>query len=168
MLATYQSRARKWHGRIPQPQLMGDNDQMTQVGRPPLSALGELLINRMGEVGMTRQRDLSIAAGVSPSSIHRVMFGTMRPGVDVLHRIAQALDLNPDQLVKFVYGSRPGPGEPDRPTLHPRVAELQRMLDPESPLTDEDRKLLEILVDRIMDPHRRDMRRAVLPIDRRP
>ena len=58
----------------------------------------------------------------------------------------------PDQL-----GVDPAPAAPV--TLHPLASELSRILADDSPISSEDRQALANVLDRLLDPYRRQFRR---------
>lgn len=128
---------------------------------------GRYLKTRMEQVGYRRKVDLADAAGVSPSTITRLFsVPTYRPDVENVRKLAAALQVGPDQLMAGMAGEATTPAE--APQLHPLAAELGRMLAADSPLPVSTRLVQEVLVDRALEPARREMRTAgdlVLPED---
>ncbi len=125
------------------------------------SRLGGYIARRMRELGMTRQVELVHASGLSESLISRIFTQpNYFPNHESLEQLARGLQVRKRDLILFAYDL-----EDDEPTpeiaenIHPLAVELSRMLDPESPLTDDDRNALNIIIDRVIAPHRRDMRR---------
>ncbi len=122
-----------------------------------VTPLGRLVLDRMAEIGMTQQNDLAARSGVANSTISRLLYTEQRRAhIPTLRRLAEGLDLDANALVAFVYdGDAAVPGE----VPHPLAAEITRMLAPDSPLPDEERALLVALLDRVVAPSRRLMRR---------
>lgn len=117
---------------------------------------GRYLQQRMTALGYTTKVDLARAASVSPSTITR-LFGNpdYRPDVGAMRGLATALKVDHNTLVSAIYG--------DAPTLvptslDPLAAELDRMLAPTSPLSDESRNALRNLAEYVIDRHRAEMR----------
>jgi AcrR family transcriptional regulator len=131
---------------------VGDTETTTPAGR--------YLQQRMDALGFKAKVDLARAADVSPSTITR-LFGRAdyRPDVDVMRRLARGLQVEHDDLVAAIYGEQPEPAPTSQPPL---AAELGRLLADDSPLAEETRLVLTVLVDRVLDLGRRQARTAML------
>lgn len=110
------------------------------------------------------QAELARRTGVGQASISRWIYKPGRPEPEKLQLLADTLGIKYDDLLALAGYGRPSqnavgvPARP-RPELIPLAAELSAMLQAESPLTDDDRAYIENVVDRIIDPYRRAMRR---------
>jgi transcriptional regulator with XRE-family HTH domain len=64
--------------------------------------IGEAIRQRRGELGIT-QEDLATAAEVAPTSVVRLENGEIRrPRVGTIQRLSEALDMDPQELLRFV------------------------------------------------------------------
>jgi transcriptional regulator with XRE-family HTH domain len=135
--------------------------------------LGYHLLRVMGEAGYTRVAPFARAAGISGSTMHRVIHGDSgRPDTDTLLRIAYALaKVAPDpdepepavvteihQELLAVAGYRIGASTPTR-TYDPLALEIDDLLGDGSTLPETDRDLLRTMIDRLISPYRRRGRR---------
>jgi transcriptional regulator with XRE-family HTH domain len=134
--------------------------------------LGELILSRMTDLGMQRQVDLVRASttiapsigldtGISDSTVSRLIYtDDYMPDRDTLALLARTLRVDFDELVLFVFrgaeGQKPAVvGE----QIHWLAAELNRILTDDSPEHADDRAAIEDLVDRVIEPTRKWMRR---------
>jgi hypothetical protein len=114
----------------------------------------------MADVGMVKQVDLVRASGTDPatgrpriseSTVSRLILSEEYiPNRDTLVALADALRVDPKALVLFVFelGDTPAAQQP----LHPRAAEVDRLLGPASRLTDEDKTLYDTMIGRLIEP----------------
>lgn len=142
------------------PLLNVDESELIAAAYPPAAAaerqpteFGMYLLELMAAKGMTSTQ-LRAATGVSTSTITRLIYGAMTPDPQLLERLAEGLGVPADDLVsRWTGGLKP-------PESLPAIAaELARMLQPTSPLSDDDRQFLETMVDRLVGPYRKMMRR---------
>ena len=99
------------------------------------------------------------AVGTDPSVVLRWLSEEQRPTIRSIERIAPILGKTINELVLAAYPDRVnGPRTEQRPT-HPLVHELARMLADDSPIPEPDRNALETVLDRMLDPYRKVMRR---------
>ncbi len=127
-------------------------------GPRELTPLGQLILRRMAELGMSQQQDLATRAGIANSTISRLLYVEQRRAhIPTLRRLAEALDIDPDGLTAFVYGD--AANVHTDAALPPLAVEIGRMLAPDSPLPTEERDLLAALLDRVVAPSRPLMRR---------
>ncbi len=118
---------------------------------------GHHLLELMADAGFSRQLDLVAASGVSASTVSRLIYsGEYRPDMRTFERLGDALGVAATDLFAAHAGEVHPPVVGDLPPL---AAELAGMLHPDSPLADEDRLMLQTVIDRLIDPHRRVMRR---------
>lgn len=99
------------------------------------------------------------AVGTDPSVVLRWLSEEQRPTIRSIERIAPVLGKTINELVIAAYPDRlNGPRADLRPT-HPIVHELARILADDSPIPEPDRRALETVLDRMLDPYRKVMRR---------
>jgi transcriptional regulator with XRE-family HTH domain len=121
------------------------------------SRLGRYVWQRMGELGMRKQLDLVHEPGLSKSTVSRILRDDdFRPHVDTLRVLAERLDVDANELILFVHGEAE-PAAAGAP-IHPRAAELNRMLAADSGLPPAEREQLDALTDRVMALYRQHMR----------
>lgn len=136
---------------------------------------GYRLLKLMSDAGL-KPAQLARAAGTSGSTITRLVYGGVgRPDSDTLGKVARALveaelpagtppgDLSTaveDKHNELLHaaGYRIG-AAPAPPATHRYAVELDQMIGAGTPLSDEDVRFLEVMVDRLMDPYRRKLRR---------
>jgi transcriptional regulator with XRE-family HTH domain len=99
------------------------------------------------------------AAGTDPSVVLRWLSGEQRPTIRSIERIAPVLGRGINEIVVAAYPDRVG-GPPPAPPVTPAIVhELGRILAPDSPIPEADRKALEAVLDRMLDPYRKVLRR---------
>jgi transcriptional regulator with XRE-family HTH domain len=99
------------------------------------------------------------AVGTDPSVVLRWLSEEQRPTIRSIERIAPVLGKSINELVVAAYPDRLAGPPPSAPPVHPLVHELARMLADESPIPRDDRAALETVLDRMIEPYRRLMRR---------
>ncbi|HKT02357.1 MAG TPA: helix-turn-helix transcriptional regulator [Rugosimonospora sp.] len=100
------------------------------------------------------------AVGTDPSVVLRWLSGEQRPTIRSIERIAPVLGKTINEMVLAAYPDRLG-GDTQAvvPQLHPMAYELGRMLAADSPIPQGDREALETVLDRMLEPYRKLMRR---------
>jgi transcriptional regulator with XRE-family HTH domain len=99
------------------------------------------------------------AAGTDPSVVLRWLSEEQRPTIRSIERIAPVLGRSINELVVAAYPDRLAEPRAELPTAHPLVHELGRMLSDDSPIPGPDRQALETVLNRLLDPYRKEMRR---------
>src|ERR1700761_1193938 len=99
------------------------------------------------------------AVGTDPSVVLRWLSEEQRPTIRSIERIAPGLGRSINELVRAAYPDRLSGPEPEVPATHPLVHELARMLADDSPIPRADREALETVLDRLVDPYRKVLRR---------
>jgi transcriptional regulator with XRE-family HTH domain len=99
------------------------------------------------------------AVGTDPSVVLRWLSEEQRPTIRSIERIAPVLGKSINELVVAAYPDRLGISAPEIQAAHPLVHELARMLADDSPIPERDRHALETVLDRMIDPYRKVMRR---------
>ncbi len=106
--------------------------------------------------------ELSRRSGVDTATIGRWIRGETRPSTDRLRLIGPVLGVEYGALLTLAgYGapSEPAPAVVAAPQIDDLALELDAMLNPNSPLDDERRQRLRMLVDALMEVERAGMRR---------
>ncbi len=115
--------------------------------------LGDIILKRMKDLGYRRQADLARAANLGPELISRAITKPLKPDIPTLRALAGALALDPNDLIAFVHRTddeRDTPAvRPTTPALDPDIAETNRLLRPDSPLTDDQRDELRAFLRRL-------------------
>lgn len=132
---------------------------MSQLGEP--HGFGAYLREAIQAGGFTTPTQFARAAGTDPSVVLRWISGEQRPTIRSIERIAPLLGKTINEMVLAAYpdqlGVDPAPAAPV--TLHPLASELSRILADDSPISSEDRQALANVLDRLLDPYRRQFRR---------
>lgn len=97
--------------------------------------------------------------GTDPSVVLRWLSEEQRPTIRSIQRIAPVLGKTVNEMVLAAYPDRLGTAAAPVPQVHPLAHELGRMLDEGSPIPLADRQALESVLDRMLDPYRKIMRR---------
>jgi transcriptional regulator with XRE-family HTH domain len=118
------------------------------------TGFGAYLKEAIRDAGFPTPTHFARAAGTDPSVVLRWLSEEQRPTIRSIDRIAPILGRTINELVRAAY--------PDRlaaPAESPLVAELGAMLAGDSPLDEADRQALETMLDRLIEPYRKAMRR---------
>jgi transcriptional regulator with XRE-family HTH domain len=99
------------------------------------------------------------AVGTDPSVVLRWLSEEQRPTIRSIERIAPVLGRSINELVRAAYPDRLSDPVPEVPVVHPLAHELARMLADDSPIPQADRAALETVLDRLLDPYRKVLRR---------
>jgi transcriptional regulator with XRE-family HTH domain len=99
------------------------------------------------------------AVGTDPSVVLRWLSEEQRPTIRSIERIAPVLGKSINELVRAAYPDRLNGAVPEVPAVHPLVHELARMIADDSPIPQADRAALETVLDRLLDPYRKVLRR---------
>jgi transcriptional regulator with XRE-family HTH domain len=99
------------------------------------------------------------AVGTDPSVVLRWLSEEQRPTIRSIERIAPVLGKSINELVVAAYPDRLGGPPPALPAAHPLVHELARILADDSPIPGPDRQALETVLDRLLEPYRKALRR---------
>lgn len=124
---------------------------------------GEFLRLQMIRAGNLRPADIERETGLDASLVGKWMRDKARPSPVNLARLAPAIDVAlPELLARsgHVAHAEFGTAEPPEvEEIDPLVVELSRMLDPNGGLSADKRHELATLVDRVISPYRRDLRK---------
>ena len=99
------------------------------------------------------------AVGMDPSVVLRWLSGEQRPTIRSIERIAPVLGRSINELVLAAYPDRLAGPPPAAPAMHPLAHELARMLADDSPIPRADREALQTVLDRMIEPYRKLLRR---------
>lgn len=131
---------------------MGQHDQ--SVG------FGDYLRDAIHAAGFATPTQFARAVQTDPSVVLRWLSEEQRPTIKSIERIAPALGKSINELVLAAYPDRlNGPAPAALPAAHPLVHDLARMLADDSPIPRADREALETVLDRMLEPYRRLLRR---------
>jgi transcriptional regulator with XRE-family HTH domain len=106
--------------------------------------------------------ELARRSGIDAATLSRWIRNESRPTPDKLRLVAPALRIDYSQLLSLAgYGAPTDAATVAVPVKEtdPLAAELDRMLDQNSPLGEERRQRLRLIVDQVMEPERKLMRR---------
>jgi transcriptional regulator with XRE-family HTH domain len=99
------------------------------------------------------------AVGTDPSVVLRWLSEEQRPTIRSIERIAPVLGKTINEMVLAAYPDPRNGQQATLPQLHPLAYELGRMLADDSPIPVEERSALASVLDRMLDPYRKLMRR---------
>ena len=125
----------------------------------PESGFGGYLKEAIRAARFSTPTHFARAAGTDPSVVLRWLSGEQRPTIRSIERIAPVLGRSINELVVAAYPDRVGGPQPQPAVTHPLVHELGRILAPDSPVPEPDRAALEAVLDRMLDPYRKVLRR---------
>lgn len=158
-------------GHIPRPRRSSERtaDDVTSIrvriqpsgpDEPPHRAFGQWLERHMAlqDPPVTRN-ELARRVGISPSSLSRWINGHVRPEHDKLETLARVIGADLDDVLARAGYGRPATEITSLQLAHPLALEIDLMLANNSPLSRADRDMLEKIIDRMIDPHRKVMRR---------
>lgn len=104
--------------------------------------------------------DFARRAGVSSSAVSRWVAGTVIPTVPTLEKIAPYLRLPAAALISIAYpGTGSNAGGPATKLHHPLALDVDRLLGEESPVPEDERATLATLLEHVVSPYRRHLRR---------
>jgi transcriptional regulator with XRE-family HTH domain len=122
---------------------------------------GDYLRDAIHAAGFATPTQFARAVNTDPSVVLRWLSEDQRPTIRSLERVAPKLGKTINEMVGAAYPDRLG--EASRPpgvtTLHPLGYEVGRMLASDSPISVEEREALLAVLNRMLEPYRRDMRR---------
>lgn len=119
---------------------------------------GLYLLKGMAAAGVTSQRDLARRAVVSNSTVTRLIYGEGAPDRETLEKVAAALGLDYGEMLARAGHGRPAGGQ-EQISIHPRAVEVDLLLSSDSPLSEQDRRYLDDMIERLVAPYRRYLRR---------
>jgi transcriptional regulator with XRE-family HTH domain len=126
---------------------------------PPEPGFGGYLKEAIQAARFPTATHFARAVGTDPSVVLRWLSGEQRPTIRSIERIAPVLGRSINEIVVAAYPDRVGGPAPAPPVSHPLVHELGRILAPDSPVPEHDRVALEAVLDRMLDPYRKVLRR---------
>jgi len=102
------------------------------------------------------------AVGTDPSVVLRWISEEQRPTIRSIERISSILGKSMNEMVLAAYPDRLGLPVATVAQTHPLARELDMMLSEQSPIDVADREALASVLDRMLDPYRKLMRRRRL------
>src|SRR5262249_28032597 len=130
------------------------------AGSMAVTGFGAYLREAILAAGFPTPTHFARAAGTDPSVVLRWLSEEQRPTIRSIERIAPVLGVGINELVLAASPDRLNGAAPSAPTVtHPLVHDLARLLADDSPVPRADRQALEIVLDRMLEPYRRLLRR---------
>ena len=131
---------------------------MDQDGPP--TGFGAYLRDMIHAAGYPTPTHFARAVDTDPSVVFRWINEEQRPTIRSIEKIAPVLGKTINEIVMAAYPDRLGvkPRDPSE-SLHPLAYELGRMLAKDSPIPQGDREALESVLEHMIDPYRKMMRR---------
>jgi transcriptional regulator with XRE-family HTH domain len=122
---------------------------------------GDYLRNAIHAAGFATPTQFARAVNTDPSVVLRWLSEEQRPTIRSLERVAPALHKSISEMVGAAYPDRLGEADrrPAGAHLHVLGYEVGRILATDSPISAEDRDALIAVLNRMLEPYRRDMRR---------
>jgi len=126
---------------------------------PPAAGFGVYLKEAILAARFPTPTHFARAVGTDPSVVLRWLSEEQRPTIRSIERIAPVLGKSINELVLAAYPDRLDVPARDVAETHPLVHELARLLADDSPVPRADREALETVLDRMLDPYRKVLRR---------
>ena len=121
---------------------------------------GDYLRDAIHAAGFATPTQFARAVNTDPSVVLRWLNEEQRPTIRSLERVAPTLRKSINEMVSAAYPDRLGDGaRPALATLHPLGYEVGRILANDSPISAKDRDALLAVLNRMLEPYRRDMRK---------
>jgi transcriptional regulator with XRE-family HTH domain len=130
---------------------------MSQYGGP--IGFGAYLRDAIYAAGFTTPTQFARSVGTDPSVVLRWISGEQRPTIRSIERIASVLGRSVNEIVLAAYPDHLGRQTTSATPIHPLAYELGRILADDSPVPAAEREALITVLDRLLDPYRRDLRR---------
>ncbi|MFG1608622.1 helix-turn-helix domain-containing protein [Actinoplanes sp. NPDC049265] len=126
---------------------------------PPPSGFGPYLKEAIHAAHFPTPTHFARAVGTDPSVVLRWLSGEQRPTIRSIERIAPVLGRSIHEIVVAAYPNRVSDEPPPIAAAHPLVHELGLILADDSPVPAADRVALATVLDRMIDPYRKVLRR---------
>jgi transcriptional regulator with XRE-family HTH domain len=124
---------------------------------------GTYLRDAIQAAGFATPTHFARVVGTDPSVVLRWISEEQRPTIRSIERIAPVLGRSINDLVRAAYPDRLGATEPTLGSrLHPLAYDVGRILSDDSPVPADERRALESVLERVLDPYRRELRRRRL------
>lgn len=121
---------------------------------------GAYLRDAIHAAGFATPTHFARVVGTDPSVVLRWISEEQRPTIRSIERIAPVLGKSINDVVRAAYPDRLGVTDPTPGSrLHPIAYEIGRILAEDSPVAIADRQALETVLDRMLEPYRRELRR---------
>ncbi len=129
------------------------------VSQTPIG-FGIYLRDAIHAAGFTTPTHFARVVGTDPSVVLRWISEEQRPTIRSIERIAPVLGKTINNVVRAAYPDRLGVNDHSPANkLHPIAYEIGRILADDSPVSSDDRLALETVLDRMLEPYRRELRR---------
>jgi len=125
----------------------------------PITGFGAYLKEAIQAARFPTPTHFARAVGTDPSVVLRWLSEEQRPTIRSIERIAPMLGKSINELVVAAYPDRVAGRQPAVQVTHPLAHELALMLADDSPIPEPDRQALATVLDRMIDPYRKVLRR---------
>jgi transcriptional regulator with XRE-family HTH domain len=123
-----------------------------------MDAFVEYLRNAIRAAGYSTPTQFAREAELDPSVVLRWLGGTQRPTVRSLERVAPLLGRSTAEMVRAAYPDRVGDDGTGGPLLHHLGYEVGRLLGEDSPIPQDERRMLEKFLNTMLEPYRQNLR----------
>jgi transcriptional regulator with XRE-family HTH domain len=124
------------------------------------NGFGAFLKDAIHAAGYATPTHFAREVGTDPSVVLRWISEEQRPTIRSIERIAPVLGKSINDVVHAAYPDRLGDSDNEPAArLHPVAYELGRILADDSPVPPADRQALETVLDHMLEPYRRILRR---------
>jgi transcriptional regulator with XRE-family HTH domain len=124
------------------------------------SGFGAYLRDAIHTGGFATPTQFARAVGTDPSVVLRWISGEQRPTIRSIERIAPMLGRTINEMVLAAYPDQLGIEPPAQPAPHPLASDVAQILAVDSPVSRDDRDALARVLDTLLDPYRRQLRRS--------
>lgn len=123
------------------------------------AGFGVYLRDAIHAAGYATPTQFARRVGTDPSVVLRWINEEQRPTIRSIERIAPELGRSINEMVHAAYPDRLSDTGPISAPLHPLAADLGRILGDDSPVPESERAALATVLERMLEPYRREMRR---------
>jgi hypothetical protein len=124
---------------------------------------GGYLRDAIQAAGFATPTHFARVVGTDPSVVLRWISEEQRPTIRSIERIAPVLGRSINDLVRAAYPDRLGGADVTPASrLHPMAYDVGRILAEDSPVPADERQALERVLERLLEPYRRELRRRRL------
>lgn len=146
---------------VPPPDRSAAHPYDWSVSQDPDNGFADYLRAAIAAAGFDNPTQFARKANADPSVVFAWLRGDRRPTIRSIERFAPVLGLRIETVVAAAYpeATNTTVAPLARRPLHPLAAEVDRLLGDESPLTDEERQRVTVVVETAVHPYRTKGRR---------
>lgn len=123
------------------------------------NGFGQYIREAIQAAGFATPTRFARAVGTDPSVVLRWISGEQRPTIRSIERIAPILGKTINDMVIAAYPDKLGIDGPSVAPSHRLAYDVARILTDDSPIPAADRDALANVLDRVLEPYRRQLRR---------